>query len=374
MQHFQTGAFNAGGSRRLDAIPSTWKSAPRICSIGTANPPNRYTQEEVLELLDVEDPRIRSLFLSSHIRTRHLYLPPSVDGVVRAESQEELYHKHKRHGIELGSQAIQRCLEPLGLHPADIDFLCVISSTGFLCPGFSAFLIRDLGFRPDIHRMDILGMGCNAGMNGLNPVTAFAAQHPGKLALMVCIEVCSAAYVHDGRLQTAIVNSLFGDGAAAILVEAGDASRPGTMSGPRVLDFDSHIILDAIHTMRFGLQEGKLAFYLDRDIPYALGQNVEKPVGRLLKRHGLKRRDIQHWVVHSGGRKVIDSIKYNLDLTDYDVRHTLYILKHYGNLSSGSFLFSLQELQREGAPAQGDLGVLMAMGPGASIETALVRW
>lgn len=367
--HPHAGALPGAQSRAELPTP-----LPRICSIGCANPPSRYSQQEVLALLNTTDPRIRSLFLSSHIKTRHLYLPEPRDGVIQAETQAELIQKHKKHGLTLGRQAIERCLEPLKLKPTDIDFLCVISSTGYLCPGFSAFLIKNMGFRENTHRLDVLGMGCNAGMNGLNPTAAFAARNPGKKALMVCIEVCSAAYVSDGKVPSAIVNSLFGDGAVAILVTASEDELEGSVRGPKLLDFESHIIVDAIHTMRFDLQEGKLAFYLDRDIPYVLGQHVTRPVGRLLTRHGLKRRNIQHWVVHSGGRKVIDSVKYNLDLTDYDVRHTLHVLKNYGNLSSGSFLFSLRELLQEGKAVAGDLGVFMAMGPGASIETALVRW
>ena len=348
---------------------------PRILSIGTANPPRRYTQQEVLELLGVSDSRTRGLFLNSHILTRHLYLPEPRNGHVEPESQEELIAKHKRYALELGSLAVQRCLKPLGMEPKDIDYLACVSSTGYLCPGISAFLIKNEGFRDDIHRVDVLGMGCNAGMNTLNPVSSFARGRPGRFALMVCAEICSAAYVHDGTFGTAIVNSLFGDGVVAVLLRAGEAPLPpSSIQGPHLLDFESLIVTEAIHTMRFDLWKGRLSFFLDRDIPYYIGASVERPVYRLLERNGLKKRDIKHWVIHSGGRKVIDSIKYNIGLTDYDVRHTLSILREYGNLSSGSFLFSLKRLQEEGATAPGDYGVLMAMGPGASIETALVQW
>ncbi|RLE20390.1 MAG: type III polyketide synthase, partial [Acidobacteria bacterium] len=93
-----------------------------------------------------------------------------------------------------------------------------------------------------------------------------------------------------------------------------------------------------------------------------------------LDRWGLKKRDISHWIVHSGGKKVIDAIKYNIGITEYDVRHTHSILRDYGNISSASFLFSLQELMREGVTEEGDWGVVIAMGPGVSIETGLLRW
>jgi alkylresorcinol/alkylpyrone synthase/polyketide synthase Type III len=215
-------------------------------------------------------------------------------------------------------------------------------------------------------------MGCNAGINGLQAVTAFARANPGKMALLLCIEVCSAVYVNNGTLTTAVVNALFGDGAGAILVRQDESDA--RENAPIVLDFEPHIIPEAIGAMRFDLDDTKLSFFLARDIPYVIGVNVEKPVSRLLGRHGLNRRKIDHWLVHSGGKKVIDAIEYNIGLTDYDMRHTLSVLRNYGNLSSGSIIFSYKELFREGVVKQGDLGVAIAMGPGTSIETALLCW
>jgi 3,5-dihydroxyphenylacetyl-CoA synthase len=119
---------------------------------------------------------------------------------------------------------------------------------------------------------------------------------------------------------------------------------------------------------------GKFSFFLDPEIPYVVGAHAELVVGRLLSGAGLRRSDIRHWLVHSGGKKVIDAVRVNLGLTRHDVRHTISVLRDYGNLSSGSFLFSYQRLVREGATRPGDYGVLMTMGPGSTIETALVQW
>ncbi len=326
-------------------------------------------------MFDSPDPRVRGFYLNSHIKTRHLVLPEPVNGKREPEDQQALIDKHRTWSVRLGKEAIDHCLEPLGLTPADVDYLACVTTTGYLCPGVSAYLVKEHGFREDVHRIDVVGMGCNAGINTLQPVASFCATNPGKTALMLCVEVCSAAYVNDGTLRSAIVNSLFGDGAAAVVLRTGDWAVPrGKKYGPRILGFESHTISDALLAMRFDLYEGKLSFFLDRDIPYFIGSHVEKPVKRLLDRFGLKRRDIAHWVVHSGGRKVVDSVKYNIGLTDYDVRHTLSVLRDYGNVSSGSFLFSLEKLLNEGVVKRGDFGVLMAMGPGVAIETALVQW
>ena len=347
-------------------------TGPRILSVGTATPPRKYTQDEVLDLFGETDPRIRSLFRSSHINSRFLYLPDPVDGRMAEETNQELLAKHRDGALEIGSQAIEEALRPLGLAPYDVDFLCCITTTGFLCPSLSAHLIKKMIFRENVQRVDILGMGCNAAVNGLQAVTAFSRANPGKLALMLCVEICSAAYVYNQSTVTGVVNSLFGDGAAAVLVRQGDADT--WQQGPIVADLEPHIVSEALMAMRYDMQETKLSFFLARDIPYEIGANVEKPVNRLLGRHGLKRKDIDHWVVHSGGAKVIDAVQYNLGLTDHDMRHTLGVLKNFGNLSSGSILFSFKELCREGIITEGDLGVAIAMGPGTSIETALLVW
>lgn len=347
-------------------------TGPRIVSVGTATPPKKYTQDEVLDLFQETDPKVRSLFGSSHINSRYLYLPDPVDGRMVEETNQELLDRHLDGALEIGPQAIEECLRPLGLAPYDIDFLCCVSTTGFLCPSLTAHLIKKMIFRENVQRIDILGMGCNAAVNGLQAVTAFARANPGKRALLLCVEICSAAYVYNGSMVTAVVNSLFGDGAAAVVVQQDDADT--WQQGPVVADFEPHIIPEALMAMRYTLENTKLSFFLARDIPYEIGANVEKPVNRLLGRHGLKRRDIDHWLVHSGGAKVIDAVQYNVGLTDHDMRHTLGVLRNFGNLSSGSILFSFSELRREGVIREGDLGVAIAMGPGTTIETALLAW
>ncbi len=348
---------------------------PRILSLGTANPPDRWSQQDILDRYCVTDPKVVSLFSSSHIRSRHLYLPhANAEGGPAPETQGDLLRKHRRGTLEVAPKAITVCLEAAGLTVRDVDYLCCITSTGWLTPGITAILMNHMGFREDCSRVDLVGMGCNAGLNGLNPVAAWAMANPGKNALMVCNEICSATYVFDGTMRTAIVNSLFGDGVAAVLVRASEKDE--RTFAPKILGFDSHIITSAIDAMRFDWDEdhGKYSFFLDRDIPYVVGANAERPVGRLLAKFGLRRRHIAHWIVHSGGKKVVDAIKYNVGLTDYDVRHTHSVLRDFGNVSSASFLFSLTRLIAEGRVRRGDYGILMTMGPGSTIETALIRW
>ncbi|MCB9780887.1 MAG: type III polyketide synthase [Alphaproteobacteria bacterium] len=346
----------------------------RLLSVGTSNPPDYYTQQDIIDRYRVANPAVRSMFRASHIKGRYLVLPPRDDEGRPTESQAQLLEKHRRWSLTLGAAAIEKALAGTGLTTADIDYLCCVTSTGFMLPGLTAMFIRHLGFRVDCSRADIVGMGCNAGLNGLNPVVSWAQSNPGKNALMVCCEINSALYVYDDSIDTGVVNSLFGDGCAAVLVRADETDEPAF--APRVLGFESHLIPDAWDAMIYRWQEahGKFSFGLARDVPYVLGLHADIPVTDLLHRHGLHVRDISHWLVHSGGKKVIDAIKYTVGITAHDVRHTTGVLADYGNLGSGSFLFSLQRLLDERVVRRGDYGVMMTMGPGSTVETALLRW
>jgi 3,5-dihydroxyphenylacetyl-CoA synthase len=353
----------------------------QIAGVGTAVPATSYSQREVLDTFRVADPKIRSVFLNSAIERRHLTLPaPGADGTPTPESQGDLLDKHKSLAVDMAARALRACLADAGAQLSDIRYLCCVTSTGFLTPGLSALLIRAMGIDRHCARADIVGMGCNAGLNALNAVSGWAAAHPGELAVMVCAEACSAAYVFDSTMRTAVVNSLFGDGSAAVAVIGGAAPDfVGPQVGatrPRILRFASCIITDALDAMRYDWDrtQDKFSFFLDPDIPYVVGAHVEPVIDRLLSGTGLRTSDVSHWLVHSGGKKVIDAVMVNLGLTRNDVRHTIGVLRDYGNLSSGSFLFSYERLRQEGVTRPGQYGVLMTMGPGSTIEAALVQW
>jgi polyketide synthase Type III len=370
----------AGVRDLADPLTGPAGPAPRIAGVGTAVAGEPYSQEEVLDTFRITDSKVRSVFLNSAIQRRHLTLPALGDDGIRVqETQAELLGKHKALAVDMGARAIDACLKDIGATLADVRHLCCVTSTGFLTPGLSALLIRETGIAPSCGRVDIVGMGCNAGLNALGVSAAWSAAHPGELAILLCTEACSAAYVFDSTLRTAVVNSLFGDGAAAIALISGGQADDLPMAaagGPRLLSSASHLITDALEAMRYDWDsvQGKFSFFLDPDIPYVVGAHAELVVGRLLSGAGLRRSDISHWLVHSGGKKVIDAVRVNLGLTRHDVRHTSSVLRDYGNLSSGSVLFSYQRLAREGITRPGEYGVLMTMGPGSTIETALVQW
>jgi 3,5-dihydroxyphenylacetyl-CoA synthase len=345
-----------------------------IAAVGSAFPATAYSQEEVGTLLGLENRVVKKLLSAPHIQKRHLYLPPKDirTGRIFPESPSDLYAKFRDGALDIGVRAICNALESVSLSAADVGYLLCVTSTGFMVPGLSSLFSRELGFDNKLQRADVVGMGCNAGLNGLNPLVQWVQNHPGKVALLVCCEINSAMYVLDDTTRTGIVNSIFGDGAAAAVLTS-DAKNG---IEPCVLDFESFCIPEQWAAMRFDWNDsaGWWSFYLDRDIPFVIGFNVRKPLQSLLERNGLEFSAIKHWVLHTGGGAVIDSVKLGLGLEEHDVRHTRSVLRDYGNISSGSFLVSLERLLAERCVSAGDLGVMVTMGPGAQIEAALVRF
>jgi 3,5-dihydroxyphenylacetyl-CoA synthase len=299
---------------------------PRLVGVGTANPSTYYTQRELLDLVPMRDKRIRSLFLNGSIEGRYLVLPPPApDGGLARETQGQLLRKHRVEGTALAATALAACLKKAGRSLDDVRYLCCVSSTGWLTPGLSTLVADQLGLGHGCGRLDVVGMGCNAGLNGLNAIASWSALHPGELAVLICVEVCSAAYVFDGSMRTAVVNSLFGDGAAAVAVmSACDAD-----AGPAVRRFESYLIPDSVPAMRYDWDDthGKFSFSIDPEVPYVVGAHVEAVVDRLLAATGIRRSQVAHWLVHSGGKKVIDAVKVNLGLTEHDLRHTRDVLR-----------------------------------------------
>jgi polyketide synthase Type III len=211
---------------------------PRIAGVGTAVAGQSYSQKDLIEIFRITDSRVRSVFLNSAIERRYLSLPPVSDDGVRAhEAQGDLLGKHKALALDMGARAIEASLQNVGAGIDDIDHLCCVTTNGFLTPGLSALLIREMGIAPQCSRVDVVGMGCNAGLNALGVTAAWSAAHPRQLAVLLCAEACSAAYVFDSTMRTAVVNSLFGDGAAAIVLtgdDVGDRLLPA-LQGPRIL-------------------------------------------------------------------------------------------------------------------------------------------
>jgi len=343
-------------------------NSPRILGIGTATPPIRLTQEQSFYAAGYESERIRKIFLNSEIEYRHFYFGGTLN---REETSGQLNERYLSGAVKTGCRAILDCLESAGRTVQDVDFLAVCTCTGYVCPDIGSRLIAHMAFRQNVQRASVVGLGCAAALPTLQRATDFVRANPGRQALVLAVEICSACYYVDNSLETVVGNAICADGAAAFLLSSEQQTDPGY---PEIIDFET--FLDTEHIEEVGLQhrDGKLRIVLGVSIQHLAGPMIETALQHLLRRHGLSQADIRFWAVHPGGRKVIDNVQKHFGITDDQLRFSRVVLRNYGNMSSPTVMFVLNEVVRNGDPRPGDWGVMIALGPGMAAEVALLRW
>ncbi len=352
--------------------PRQAEPSARILGIGTANPPQRYSQREIYDFAarhveTYRNHRIEHIFMTSDIEYRHLAFDMAT--LDPNETVDDMHARFAEHSVKISKDAIQRCLDDAKMTAQEIDYIVAVSCTGYLCPGLSAILIKEMNMRTNLQRADLIGMGCAGAMPGLQRAYDYVKAYPNKKALVITVEICSACYYVDDSLETVVGNAICADGAAAVLV-----GNHSTGVGPELKMFETLLEPSYIDTVGFQFKSGKLRIVLSKDVRNSAGKLAKQIIEQLLDENNLSKEDIKHWIVHSGGRKVIDNIKDEVGLREEQLRHSRCVLKNFGNMSSPTVLFVLQETIRHSNPQPGDLGVMLAMGPGLAIEAGLIQW
>jgi predicted naringenin-chalcone synthase len=338
---------------------------PRIAAVGTATPAHRFSQSALLELAGYTDPRRRHFFESSDIEGRFLYIDP--DRFRPDESVDEMADRARRGTVELGEAAARRALAQAGWSPTDVDFLATTTCTARLTPSVDAHLVVRLGCRPDVQRVHVGDTGCAAAIVAVQQAWNHLRAFPGHRALVVAVEVCSAAYHLDDRLESAVAHAIFADGAGALALAT---EEPGpTIVAHRTLFRPEH--LDA---MGFEYPGGRPRVTLSKDVRRIGASMMREMAECLMATQGLKRDDIRYWVLHSAGRRVLDRARTLLDLTEDHLRPAREVLRRFGNMSSATIVFVLERALAEVTPVPGDWGVMVGLGPGFAAEGALLRW
>jgi alkylresorcinol/alkylpyrone synthase len=350
--------------------------ASQIVACATAVPPRRLSQEEVFHLLGYSNPRVLQIFQNSDIEHRHFWADPNT--FTPEETPDQRYARYAEGAMHLSCVAARKALNEAAISPDEIGAIFVATCTGYLCPDLASRLLGHLGLRTDVQRGALLGHGCAGAMPLLQRASDFALAHPGKKALAIAVEICSAAYFVDhGSLETVVGNAICADGAAAVIVESAQEEgneTEGEGRFPKVVAFQSHLDPGNLDKVGFRQEEGKLRIILAAEIRDLAGPMIERCLRDLLEPRGLSREDIRFWVLHPGGRKVIDAASKYLGLGEEEIVFARRVLRNYGNMSSPTALFVLEDVVKSGKPQRGDLGILMALGPGFAAEGALLRW
>ena len=338
---------------------------PKIAAVATATPPHRFTQAQLLALAGYRDEERRGFFRRSDIEGRHLWIDPA--SFRPDESVDELNDRFRAGALALSESAARRALAGAGWDAADVDFVATTTCTGRLTPSLDAHLIGRLGCRADVQRVHVGDTGCASAMVALQQASSYVAAFPGRRALVVAVEICSAAYFLDNRLESAVAHAIFADGAGALAVTTDDM-------GPSIVAHRTLFRPEHLGAMGFEYPGGRLRVILSKDVRRIGASMMGEMAAILMSTQGLKREDIRYWVLHSAGRRVIDRARMLLDLSEEQVGHSRSVLRRYGNMSSATILFVLDETLRDEVPVPGDWGVMIALGPGFAAEGALLRW
>ena len=344
-------------------------TTPKIAAVATATPPYRYDQAAVLRMAGYGDAQRAGFFVNSQIEGRYLFFDPArfAPGQTPHETVDELADRYRRGAIELSAGAMRTVVARAGWKLADVDFVATTTCTGRLCPSLDAHLVNGLGLRPDVQRVHVGDTGCAAAMVALQQAWNHLRAFPRHRAVVVAVELCSAAYYLDDRLESAVAHAIFADGAGAVALA-------GEGEGPTIVEHRTLFRPEHLDAMGFEYPGGRPRVVLSKEVRRIGAGMMREMADILMTSHGLKKDDVRHFVLHSAGRRVIEQARTLLELTDAQLAHSRHVLRVYGNMSSATVLFVLEEALKSGAPQPGDWGLMIALGPGFAAEGALLRW
>ena len=370
--------------RMLDRpVRRVGRSAPILASVATAVPPHRMPQPVAKRLmaelfsasLGPEAARLLEVFDHSGIAERRLCVP--VAWLSQPHTLAETNALYLEHGLALAADASTRALAAAGLTPAQVDHVVFVSSTGIATPSLDARLANRLGFRADVRRTPLWGLGCAGGAAGLAHARDFARADARATVLLVTLELCSLTFQRrDLDRRNLVATSLFADGAAAaVVVGAERRARGGGPPGARLELLASHSTLwpDTLDVMGWEVDGHGLHVVFSRDIPTLVRRWIRADLDRFLATHGLTLADIDHLFAHPGGPKVLAAFAEALERPPHALRHSRDVLREHGNMSSPTCLFVLERALAAGGLRAGEHGIVAALGPGFASEVVLVR-
>ena len=344
-------------------------AVPRLLSLATVVPPHALGQPEVAirarhlfsQTADAEFERLMPVFARAGIERRYSSVP--IEWYESAHGWAERNALYLEHAVSLLDQAARDALALADLRPEAIDAVVVVSTTGVATPALDARLMERLPLRPNVKRLPIFGLGCAGGVIGLARAADLARAAPQSRVLLLVVELCALSFRKDDTAKSNIVaTALFGDGAAAAVVSCrGD--------GPRLGAAGEHTWPHSLDIMGWDVAEDGLRAVFSRDIPALVRHHMRDVAGEFLQHHGLALADIDHFICHPGGAKVLSALEGAFGLGAGALADARGVLRDYGNMSAATVLFVLERALRAGVAGR---LLLTTLGPGFTAGFQLV--
>jgi alkylresorcinol/alkylpyrone synthase len=351
----------------------------QILAVAPVLPEHAVTQDEITaELAEgmTDDLAARAVMqrihASSGIVTRHLAMPlREYRGVHGFTATNALFAEL---ALPLAVRAVDAALAEAGLSVTEVDYLFFTTVTGLGAPSLDAALATSMGFRSDLRRVPSFGLGCVAGAAGLARVADYVAGHPSGVALLVSVELCSLTLQWgDSSMANVVGTGIFGDGAAAVVMvgDAHPAALSATTPFARVVGSRSALYPDSAEMIGWRIGESGFRLMLAAGVPALIDGHFAAVVDELLAELGWSRADVDDWIAHPGGPRVLESFSAALELAPGALATSWAVLERAGNMSSAAVLHVLAE---GGNRPAGPRGILFALGPGVTAEIVALEW
>jgi alkylresorcinol/alkylpyrone synthase len=345
-----------------------------LLSISTAVPSITLQQEEARALAArlfgrrmSQFEKLEPVFDNAGIETRHIVRP--LDWYEGDHGWQERNRVYLESAEDLYIQAAQKALDAAGVTPAEVDCLVTVSTTGIATPSLEARVAGSMGFRSDAQRVPVFGLGCAGGVSGLAIASRLAAAQPGKTILYVTIELCTISIRLDKPTKANIVaTALFGDGAAACVLRSEEGGADGAIAD---IGAGGEVLWpDTLGIMGWSVEDPGLGVIFDRSIPPFVEENMADGVRQIAARAGIGIDEIDRFICHPGGSKVVAALEQSLKLREGALDHEREVLRNYGNMSAPTVLFVLERVLKAGLP---DRAMLLALGPGFTASGLVIE-
>jgi len=337
----------------------------------------QYSREtsEILPFLDSwladQDDRfvrkVKKIFEGANVDKRYSIMHP--EEVFSLTSFEERNAIYSREMIVLGEQVLQKALRQANWKPEELDYIITVSCTGIMIPSLDAYLINRLHLKQDIIRLPVTEMGCVGGVSGIIYAKNFLKANPNKRAAVITVESPTATFQLDDFSMANIVSAaIFGDGAACVLLSSYEDEI-----GPTIVDEAMYHFYDKEKMMGFKLTNKGLKMVLDIEVPETIGEHFPMIIHPFLEKNNLSISDIDHLIFHPGGKKIVHLVEDLFHNLGKNINETKEVLRLYGNMSSATVLYVLEEIMNKN-PSQSEKGLMLSFGPGFTAQRILVEW